>query len=289
MKWWEALVTWLRASGGAVDSPGVVEARESALAGGGVGLFAARALDAGEQVLSVPDALWVKGDRFELCEWFAHTSLTRDMMRMREEVCTEEEHRDLPLCHEAAWAGAEESKIAVEKWEPYLSSLPSLEDRAPSDSVFFKAAMAHPDDLEPADLESMAAAAAAAAAVVEPTDPLVVEALEYAPQWIGHVDQGMKRWLYGQAIVASRMHIVWELDAAGDWVATTALVPVADLFNGALAGDAVNVACETNKETNSFDCKATKDVPKDAELIVRYGDEDASAEALQRTYGTLSV
>ncbi|GBG26222.1 Protein SET DOMAIN GROUP 40 [Hondaea fermentalgiana] len=282
--WWPLLLRWLLAQDADVASPELWEPRvvptstcserlhgegledDAVEASAGVGLFATSSMDRGERLFELPPNVFVKGDQWELAEWLVRENVTLEVMRVRAEVCAARPED----C--AAMGELEEDDILeAETWQPYVDSLPQDRSRLPLGNVFLQALFSENSRERTTEASELA----------------VREAVEYIPDWIKEVPEGVERWLYANALVASRLHKVWYRDAFGDWEMTTALVPLADLLNAPAPGEAANVACETSRRNGYFLCTTTTHVSAGTQLLVHYGDPNATAESLVDTFGIL--
>mmetsp|Transcript_14883 Transcript_14883/g.28872 ORF Transcript_14883/g.28872 Transcript_14883/m.28872 type:complete len:317 (+) Transcript_14883:86-1036(+) len=232
----------------------------------GVGLFATDRIQVHETLFELPPSIFVKGDRWELAEWLVRENLTLEVIRVQQEVC-ESRPEDCAEMGELA----EDDVLEAETWKPYLDSLPQTHERLPLGNVFLQAVAA--DDPRERTMEA--------------SDPIIRDAVDFMPDWMHEIEDGLGRWLFANALVVSRLHKVWYRDIFGDWELTTALVPLADLINAPAPGQKANVLCETSRKSGFFVCKSTVEIPPGEQLVVHYGDPDASRESLISTFGLL--
>jgi hypothetical protein len=291
VRWLPPLVAWLRLKGAEVHWPERFEAQ--ARGARGAGLVARAALRRGELLLALPpDALVRSDDRFDLAEWLLRERLARAVptpatcppghdhgqgdacAAAPRELQQDKQQQDDPYFEDASEQGEPQD------WAVYLDSLPLAHEtaRLPSGNAYLCARAAlTPDGVE---LDE----ALAGRLLDSDTAARARHALEAAPPLVR--ERGLAdEWLLALALVTSRMHRVWAVDAYGDWVQVNALVPLADLLNAAADGLEPNVKCETRIDDANFICVLTRDVEPGDELLVPYGDGTATREELRNTYG----
>jgi hypothetical protein len=303
MRWLAPLVAWLQLKGAEVHWPSKFDVE--AQGARGAGLVARTALRRGELLLALPpDALVRSDDRFDLAEWLLRERLAR--VAPTPAKCSHGgggggDDDDDDACAAATLPGEQQQRRrqkeeqqqqdesyfedeseqgAPEDWSAYIDSLPLAYEssRLPSGNAYLRARAALAPDGAALDerlagrlLDSDTAARAR-------------HALDAAPPFVR--DRGLaNEWLLALALVTSRMHRVWAVDAYGDWVQVNALVPLADLLNAATNGLEPSIKCETRVEDANFICILTRDVEAGEELLVPYGDGKATREELENTYG----